>query len=136
MKIFSDEINIKTSKDLEIVDISSNISEIVKSSKIKHGIVNIFTRHSTSAIVINENETRLIKDFENLLMKIVIEDENYGHDIIDNNAAAHLRSFLLGGSQSVPIENGHLDLGTWQSIFFVELDGPRNRKVKITIMGQ
>ncbi|MDP3623254.1 MAG: secondary thiamine-phosphate synthase enzyme YjbQ [Methanobacteriaceae archaeon] len=136
MKIITDEINIKTSKDLEIVDISSKISEIVKSSKIKHGLINIFTRHSTSAIVINENEPRLIKDFENLLMKIVPENETYGHNIIDNNAAAHLRSFLLGGSQSIPIQNGYLDLGTWQSIFFVELDGPRNRKVKITILGQ
>jgi secondary thiamine-phosphate synthase enzyme len=136
MRIFSDEINIRTSKDLEIIDISSKIAEIVKSSKIEQGLINIFTRHSTSAIVINENETRLIKDFENLLMKIVNEDKNYGHNAIDNNAAAHLRSFLLGGSQSVSIENGHLDLGTWQSIFFVELDGPRNRKVKITIMGQ
>jgi secondary thiamine-phosphate synthase enzyme len=136
MKIITNEIDIKTSKDLEIVDISSKIAEIVKSSKIKQGLINIFTRHSTSAIVINENESRLIKDFENLLMKIVSENENYGHNAIDNNAAAHLRSFLLGGSQSIPIENGHLDLGTWQSIFFVELDGPRDRKVKITIMGQ
>jgi secondary thiamine-phosphate synthase enzyme len=136
MKIITDEIDIETSKRLEIIDISFKIAEIVKSCGIKNGLLNIFTRHSTSAIVINENEPRLIKDFENILMKIVPENETYGHNTIDNNAAAHLRSFLLGGSQSIPLNNGQLDLGTWQSIFFVELDGPRNRKVKITIMGQ
>lgn len=135
MKIISNEIEIKTSKRMEIIDISSKISEILKSSEIKDGIINIFTRHSTSAIVINENETGLVKDFENLLKQIIPDNGSYKHNIIDNNADSHLRSFLLGGSQSIPIINGHMDLGTWQSIFFIELDGPRSRKVKITIIG-
>lgn len=132
--ILSEEIDIQTSKRLEIVDITSKISEIVKKSDINQGLLNVFTRHSTSAIVINENEPRLVKDFENLLMRIVPENENYGHNVIDNNADSHLRSFLLGGSQSIPIIDSSLDLGTWQSIFFIELDGPRNRKVKITLI--
>ena len=135
MKIISNEIDLKTSKRMEIVDISSKVGEIVKSTGIKNGIINIFTRHSTSAIVINENESGLVKDFENLLKKIVPENNDYFHNVIDNNADSHLRSFLLGGSQSIPVIDGRMDLGTWQSIFFVELDGPRSRKVKITAMG-
>ncbi len=135
MKIISNEIDLQTSKRLEIVDISSKISEIVKSTGIKNGMINIFTRHSTSAIVINENESGLVKDFENLLKKIVPENGDYAHNVIDNNADSHLRSFLLGGSQSIPVINGQMDLGTWQSIFFVDMDGPRSRKVKITVMG-
>jgi len=136
MKIISNEIDLQTSKRMEIVDITSKVREIVKSTGIKNGIINIFTRHSTSAIVINENESGLVKDFENLLKKIVPENNDYVHNVIDNNADSHLRSFLLGGSQSIPVIDGRMDLGTWQSIFFVELDGPRSRKVKITAMGQ
>jgi secondary thiamine-phosphate synthase enzyme len=135
MKIISNEIDLQTSKRMEIVDITSKVREIVKSTGIKNGIINIFTRHSTSAIVINENESGLVKDFENLLKKIVPENNDYLHNVIDNNADSHLRSFLLGGSQSIPVIDGRMDLGTWQSIFFVELDGPRSRKVKITAMG-
>jgi secondary thiamine-phosphate synthase enzyme len=135
MKIINKEIDIKTSSRMEIIDISSKISEILDASGLKQGIINIFTRHSTSAVVINENEPRLINDFENFLKEIISENKTYGHNTIDNNADSHLRSFLLGTGQSVPFENYKMDLGTWQSIFFVELDGPRNRKVKITIMG-
>lgn len=135
MKIISNEIDLQTSKRMEIVDVTSKVREIVKSTGIKNGIINIFTRHSTSAIVINENESGLVKDFENLLKKIVPENNDYLHNVIDNNADSHLRSFLLGCSQSIPVIDGRMDLGTWQSIFFVELDGPRSRKVKITAMG-
>ncbi|MDZ4171646.1 MAG: secondary thiamine-phosphate synthase enzyme YjbQ [Methanobacteriaceae archaeon] len=135
MKIINKEIDIKTSSRMEIIDISSKISEILDASGLKQGIINIFTRHSTSAVVINENEPRLINDFENFLKEIISENKSYGHNAIDNNADSHLRSFLLGTGQSVPFENYKMDLGTWQSIFFVELDGPRNRKVKITIIG-
>jgi secondary thiamine-phosphate synthase enzyme len=135
MKIINKEIDIKTSSRMEIIDISSKISEILDASGLKQGIINIFTRHSTSAVVINENEPRLINDFENFLKEIISENKSYCHNAIDNNADSHLRSFLLGTGQSVPFENYKMDLGTWQSIFFVELDGPRNRKVKITIIG-
>jgi secondary thiamine-phosphate synthase enzyme len=124
-----------TSKRVEIVDITHQLEEQVISSGVSEGLVNVFTKHSTSGIVINENESRLLGDFLNILESLVPQNDGYGHDTIDNNADAHLRAFILGGSQTIPITNGKLDLGTWQSIFFVELDGPRNRKVKITIMG-
>ena len=110
---------------------------INKEKNISAGVVNIFTKHSTSAICVNENEKGLLNDFEKVLKDIVKENDNYRHDFIDNNAASHIRAFLLGSSETIPIVDGRLDLGTWQSIFFVELDGPRsNRIVELTFIGE
>ena len=118
-------------------DIVAILNETSKENKIENGIVNIFTKHSTSAIRVNENEKGLLLDFEKALKDIVKEKDNYKHDFIDNNAASHIRAFLLGASETIPIADGRLDLGTWQSIFFVELDGPRsNRTVELTFIGE
>ncbi|UTB33012.1 MAG: secondary thiamine-phosphate synthase enzyme YjbQ [Methanobacterium sp. ERen5] len=125
---------VKTSDRLEIVDISSEINSIVAGSGVKTGLVNLFSQHSTSGIVINENESGLVEDFKNLLKKIVQDEAGYKHDRIDNNADSHLRSLLLGNSVNVPVENGRMELGTWQSIFFIELDGPRTRNITVTVL--
>lgn len=128
------DIKINTTKKFEIIDITSQINDLID---IDEGIVNIFTKHSTSAIVVNENESGLIKDFERSLKDLIIEDNNYNHDRIDDNAASHLRSFLLSSSETIPVKNSKLNLGTWQSVFFVELDGPRNnRTIEITTISK
>ena len=117
--------------------ILNEINENRDDSKISNGIVNIFSKHSTSAICINENERGLLSDFEKVLKDIVKENDNYRHDFIDNNAASHIRAFLLGSSETIPIVDGRLNLGTWQSIFFVEMDGPRrNRTIDLTFIGE
>ena len=86
---------------------------------------------------LNENEKGLLNDFEKVLKDIVKENDNYQHDRIDNNAASHLRAFLLGPSETIPIIDGRLDLGTWQSVFFIELDGPRRgRTIDLTFIGE
>jgi secondary thiamine-phosphate synthase enzyme len=126
---------------MEIIDISRDVvailNEINKENKINEGIVNIFTKHSTSAICVNENEKGLLLDFEKSLKNIVKEKDNYQHDFIDNNAASHIKAFFLGSSETIPIVDGRLDLGTWQSIFFIELDGPRtNRTFDLTFIGE
>ena len=78
-----------------------------------------------------------MSDFEKVLKDIVKENDNYRHDFIDNNAASHIRAFLLGSSETIPIVDGRLNLGTWQSIFFVEMDGPRrNRTIDLTFIGE
>ena len=84
--------------------------------------------------MINENERGLRNDILDMLEKLVPENESYTHNQIDNNAHAHLRAVLLGMSETVPVEDGHMVLGTWQSIFFVELDGPRKRSINIKIV--
>ena len=127
-------IKINTNKNFEIIDITSKINEQIDVEK---GIVSIFSKHSTSAIVVNEIEPGLLWDLEFTLNNLINDKFSYNHDRIDNNAKSHLKSFLLSSSECLPIKNGHLDLGTWQSVFFVELDGPRyNRTISLTIMGE
>jgi len=125
-----------SSKRVEIIDITKDLNEILTKCKIKEGIINIFAKHSTAGIVINENESGLVKDFQNTIESLIPENNNYLHDRIDNNADSHIRAFFIGSSQTVPVENGLLSLGTWQSIFFVELDGPRTRKFVVTVIGK
>ncbi len=141
MAVINKSLRVSSSHNFQIIDITRDIvailNETSKENKISDGIVNIFTKHSTSAIRVNENEKGLLLDFEKALKDIVKEKDNYKHDFIDNNAASHIRAFLLGSSETIPIVDGRLDLGTWQSIFFVELDGPRNnRTVDLTFIGE
>lgn len=126
---------LKTDEKTEIIDVTSQIKYIVGKSSIKTGIVNIYSKHSTSGVFVNENEPGLIEDFKQTLQTIIKTDSNYKHDNIDNNADSHLRSFLIGNSVTLPLDDGDIDLGTWQSIFFVELDGPRTRNVTVTVIG-
>lgn len=140
--IINKSFKIDSNSNFQIIDITSDIAAILNEinkgdGRIGDGVVNVFTRHSTSAIRINENERGLLADFEKALKDIVKEKDNYKHDFIDNNAASHIRAFLLGSSESIPIMDGRLNLGTWQSVFFIELDGPRiNRTVELTFIGE
>jgi secondary thiamine-phosphate synthase enzyme len=136
MNLFKESIFIKTSKRFEIVDITDKINDILLNNGINIGIANVFSKHSTSAIVINENESGLLKDMKNILKTVVLDENSYFHDFIDNNADSHLRAMFLGSSESIPINNNKLDLGTYQSVFFIDFDGPRNRCVEIAVIGK
>jgi secondary thiamine-phosphate synthase enzyme len=127
-------MDIHTTTRTELIDITDRVRAEVAESGIKDGICVISTRHTTSGIIINENERGLRSDILEMLETLVPEHKNYAHNSIDNNADAHLRAVLLGNSAILPIEDSHLVLGTWQSIFFVELDGPRNRSVNVKII--
>lgn len=122
----SKKIILNSNKNFEIIDITSKINEKID---IDEGIVNIFSKHSTSAIAVNENESGLLADLELMLKDLVSDKYSWQHDLIDNNAKSHLKSFLLSSSETIPISNGKLDLGTWQSVFFIELDGPRKDRI-------
>ncbi|MCZ7393189.1 MAG: secondary thiamine-phosphate synthase enzyme YjbQ [Candidatus Methanoperedens sp.] len=128
-------MDIKTTARTELIEITDRVRAIVKESGAKDGICVISTRHTTSGIIVNENERGLRSDILAMLETLVPENRNYAHNQIDNNADSHLRAVLLGNSEIIPVEDGHLILGTWQSIFFVELDGPRNRSVNVKIIG-
>ncbi|MBE6504616.1 MAG: YjbQ family protein [Methanobrevibacter millerae] len=128
----SKKLILNSSRNFEIIDITAMINNEID---IKSGIVNVFSKHSTSAIVVNENESGLLKDLELMLSDLVSDKYSWQHDRIDNNAKSHLKSFLLSSSETIPISDRKLDLGTWQSVFFVELDGPRNnRTVDLTFI--
>lgn len=142
MTVISKSLKINSNSHFQIIDITSEIkiafNEINDGEdNIEKGILTVFTKHSTSAIVVNENERGLLNDFESILEDLIKEKYGYMHDRIDNNAASHLKSFLLGSSETIPIINGKIDLGTWQSIFFIELDGPRrNRTIDLVFIGE
>nr|MCK4930463.1 secondary thiamine-phosphate synthase enzyme YjbQ [Nanoarchaeota archaeon] len=130
------KITISTSRKQELIDITDKVNELVKKSKVKEGICNVFVKHATAAIIINENyDPNVCIDFLNALNKAFPDHAGYLHDKVDNNAGAHIKAAVLGPSETIPIENGKLKLGRWQSIMVVELDGPRsNREVEVRIL--
>lgn len=127
-------LKIETSRRIELIDITSEVKEEVRISGVKEGICIISTRHTTAGIIINENESGLKEDILNLLNRLVPPGAGYRHDRIDNNADAHLKAVLLGASEVLPVVQGELELGTWQSIFFAEMDGPRHRTVNLMML--
>lgn len=136
MQILTEILELKTANRIELVDITRNINAALAESGIRKGLVNVYSRHSTSAVFINENEEGLVEDFINLIESLVPTGGNYKHDRIDNNADSHLRSFVIGNNETIPFEGATMSLGTWQSVFFLDLDGPRNRLITLTIMGE
>ena len=128
-------ITISTSKKQELIDISDKVSAIVKKSNVKEGLCNIFAMHATAAIIINENaDPNICLDTIDALNNL-IPSGKWRHDKLDGNADAHIKSTILGPSETIPIKNSELLLGTWQSPMFVEFDGPRsNRKIMVSIV--
>jgi len=123
------DFTIKTKEDIEIIDITDQVQACIDKSKVREGICQVFVRHATAAIIINENaDPNICTDFIKALEKAIPKHNNYLHDKIDNNAGAHIKSALIGPSETIPIKNGALHLGTWQSIMLVELDGPRSTR--------
>jgi secondary thiamine-phosphate synthase enzyme len=131
---YSETIEVRTRSSHEILDITKQVNTAVKGSKIMEGNLTVFTPHTTTALTVNENEGRLIKDIKNKLLDMIPKGEGYHHDGIDGNAHSHILASIIGCSVSIPLIGGSPSLGTWQSILFVELDGPRNRKVIIQII--
>jgi secondary thiamine-phosphate synthase enzyme len=127
-------IEIETRRSVEVVDITSQVQKVVEESKLEGGLCLVFTLHTTTGIVINEGESGLIQDILNLMSTLVPRGAGYMHDKSDGNAHAHLQAVLLGNSATIPIEKGRLILGTWQRILFMELDGPRRRRVYVRVI--
>jgi len=126
-----DALSFRTSKKVELLDITDSVREVVGRSGVKEGLCLVFIPHSTAAIIINEWEPNLLRDVQKILERLVPRDE-YEHNRIDDNAEAHLRNIALGCEKAIPIANGDLALGTWQRLILCELDGPRARKVFVT----
>ncbi len=127
------EISLQTHSRVEMIDITAAVQKAAGEKKIESGICLIYTPHTTAAITINENaDPDVPLDIIAALDRAVPLSANYRH--AEGNSAAHVKSSLVGASEMVIIENGRLVLGTWQSIFFCEFDGPRTRKVFISII--
>lgn len=129
-------LTIKTGAHQECIDITADVQGLVRKSGVKEGICHVYVPHATAAIVVNENaDPNIQKDFLTLLNKIFPKHAGYLHDRIDNNAQSHLIASVLGPGEMIPVSRETLQLGTWQAILFVELDGPRpSRKVHVQIV--
>ncbi len=121
-------VSVKTDQRLSVTDITAEIEQTVPDGHT--GTVTVFVEHTTAAVTINEGESRLLSDFETMLSGLV-DDDGWQHDRLDGNADSHLRTFLLGPSETIPVTDGSLSLGRWQSVLFVECDGPRTRSVTV-----
>jgi secondary thiamine-phosphate synthase enzyme len=126
------ELKVKTSKKNEMVDITTDIQQLIENNNISKGYAIIFVPHTTAAITINEGADPSVReDIINSLNKLVPNNGNYSH--YEGNSDAHIKASLIGPSIILLINNKKVILGTWQHIFFFEGDGPRDRKVLIEI---
>ncbi len=144
MIIANKTLKLDTNKKFVVFDLTKEIESYVQASLIKTGNIVVYVKHTTAALTINEYEAGLLEDMEKIFTKLTV-GLDYRHDdfvlrSIDPgeniNGPAHMQAMILGSNQSVPIIEGRLDLGRWQHILFVELDGPRkNREVSLQIIG-
>jgi secondary thiamine-phosphate synthase enzyme len=129
-----EEIQVKTRKHTEMIDITSQVNGVVKKSGVQSGLCTVFVPHTTAGVTINENaDPAVMRDILMEINKVIPLKDGYDH--MEGNSAAHIKSSLFGCSGSIIIENNSLRLGTWQSIFFCEFDGPRTRKAWIQVTG-
>lgn len=140
------KISLETKKQFEIVDITGHIQKTVIDSKVKSGLLTVFCPHTTAAIRLNHNEPLLIQDIMKTLYKLVPIDVSYSHDLFEvrqtvtpnerSNGHAHVKTFILGSSETLIVEKGAAMLGGKQSVFFVEFDGGRPREIYLKIVGE
>ncbi|MBW4544689.1 MAG: secondary thiamine-phosphate synthase enzyme YjbQ [Symplocastrum torsivum CPER-KK1] len=145
MQIKNEILEIQTEQGICIRNITPQIVKILEATAFKTGQVLVFSRHTTTALAINENEERLLEDIKRHLGKLAPESEKYLHNDLHlrdvppdepMNAHSHLMAMMLSTSEVIPVVDGQLALGTWQSVLFFELDGPRKRTVFIQITGE
>ena len=121
---------VQTSEHIDVVDVTELVER--ETTSIDRGVCTVFVEHTTAAVSINEAEPRLLEDIEAFVAELSAPD-GWSHDALDGNADSHLRSSLLGRSVSVPIRDGEIALGRWQSILLIECDGPRERSLSVTV---
>ena len=128
------KFSVPTHARTELINIDDTVQRAVAESGVQTGLCHIFVPHTTAGVTINENaDPDVIRDMLMEIDKIIPFEDGYHH--AEGNSAAHIKSSLVGCAQTVPVEEGRLALGTWQSIFFCEFDGPRHRQVIIQIIG-
>ena len=127
------EINVRTNSPVEMIDVTDSVLAVVNEKKVRNGYCIVFTPHTTAAVTINENaDPDVPRDIISALEQAVPHNAHYRHR--EGNSPAHVKSSLVGTSEIIFIENGRLVLGTWQSIFFCEFDGPRSRRIIIKVV--
>ena len=134
MKIVNQNLKLSTRGEINFVDISPMVQDIVAKSGIKNGIAHVFAPHATGVLVLAEYEPSLVEDIRNMLEQLVPKHGDYAHP---SNAHSHLRSMLFCPDKTLPVIDGQLGLGTWQSLVFIETDVyPRQRTIIVQVLGE
>ena len=147
MKVKNFSLKVDTKDAPQLIDITDWVKGCVADSHIRNGLVLVYSKHTTAAVKINENEPLLIEDMAEFLERIAPRDAYYRHNDFSirtvnmtedesPNGHAHLQHLMLGCSETIPLVDGAIPFGQWQSIFFIELDHPRPREVMVQIMGE
>ena len=127
------ELRIRTSSKRQLVDITADVAAIVAKSGLAEGLCQVYVAHATAAIVINENDDpNVCVDLLDALDRLVPAGI-WRHDRVDGNAASHIQAAILGPGETIPVREGALCLGTWQAVMLAELDGPRERRIIVTL---
>ena len=145
MKIHKQTLEIKSTSQIEFVDITNQVDEVVANSGIREGQVLVFSPHTSASIVVNHNEPMLIQDFMRVLYRLVPVSDRYSHDLFEigrsktsdgrSNGHSHCKAMLLGVSATLPIEKGKMLLTERQNIFMAEMDGARTRDLVVQVIG-
>lgn len=145
MKIYKQKILVESTTQIEFIDITDKVQDVVDQSGVREGQVLVYIPHTTMGIGINHNEAMLVQDFTRVLYKLVPVDDRYSHDLFElrkesmsdgrSNGHSHCKSLLMGTSETIPVEKGGLFLGDRQNIFAIEFDGARKREILIQVMG-
>ena len=134
-RVYREELAVRTTRRFELVDITRDVEGAVARSGVRDGVAVVFVPHATAAVVLNEHEPRLVEDILEAIVEIAPPDRPWRHNEIDDNAHAHIAASIIGPSRVIPVAGGRLERGTWQNIMLVELDGPRTRRVIVTVQG-
>ena len=145
IKIYKQKIELKSTTQIEFIDITDKVQDIITKSGVREGQVTIYSGHTTMSVAVNHNEPMLLQDFMRILYKIVPMDDRYSHDLFElrkssksdgrSNGHSHCKALLLGASETIPLDKGRLMLTDKQSIFAIEFDGARSRDVTVHVMG-
>lgn len=133
-KVFNKRFSFSTKGEIDFVDLTDQVQEVVNESTIKNGMVHVFAPHATGILVLTENDYALLNDIKTFLEEIIPKRRAYQHP---SNAHSHLRSMLLPPDTTLPVIDGRVEFGTWQSLLFVETDvHPRQRTLIMQVIGE
>lgn len=145
IKIHRQKVELESTTQIEFMDITEKVQEIISASGVREGQVTIYSGHTTMSVAVNHNEPMLLQDFMRILYKLVPMDDRYSHDLFElrkgsksdgrSNGHSHCKALLLGSSETIPLEKGRMLLTDKQSIFAIEFDGSRKRDVTVQVMG-
>jgi len=146
LTIWAETLAFRTTAAREFVDVTEQVAAVVRRSRVSQGWVSVFSKHTTAAVVLNENEPLLLKDMGALLERLSAATGTYEHNDLSRrmgemdpeecaNGHAHCQHLLIGASENIPVAEGRPDLGRWQRIFLLELDRPRDRQLVVQVFG-